>query len=368
MMVPFIDLKAQYSKLKPQIDERIQNVLNHAQFIMGPEVEESEKALAEYVGCKHVITAGSGTDAAIVAMMAWGIGCEDEVITTGFSFIATVETICLVGAKPIMVDIDPKTYNIDINQIEKAITNKTKAIVPVSLYGQPANMDEINAIAKKHNLKVIEDAAQSFGANYKDKKSGNLSDCGVTSFFPAKPLGCYGDGGAIFTNNDDKAEACRQVRFHGQTGRYYHEKIGVNGRMDTLQCAIIIEKLKAFPEELAERQKLASHYSEVLAPLTDKGVTLPHVESDRTSAWAQYTLRVPNREQVQASLKDKGIPTAVHYPRTMAAQPAYSNKDFVPFGLPESEKASQVVLSLPMHPYMSDEDRDKITAAVLSCF
>ncbi|MEO0334864.1 MAG: DegT/DnrJ/EryC1/StrS family aminotransferase, partial [Pseudomonadota bacterium] len=219
----------------------------------------------------------------------------------------------------------------------------------------------------EHNLRVIEDAAQSFGADYKGKKSCNLSDCGVTSFFPAKPLGCYGDGGAIFTNDDEKAEACRQIRFHGQTGRYYHEKIGVNGRMDTLQCAILIEKLKAFPAELEQRQKLASHYSEKLAPLTDSGVTLPHVESDRTSAWAQYTLRVPKREEIQAKLKDKGIPTAVHYPRTMANQPAYANKEFVPFGLPEGERASKEVMSLPMHPYMSDSDRDKITDSVLSC-
>lgn len=368
MSVPFIDLKAQYNLLREDINSSIQKVLDHGQFIMGPEVAESEAALSEYVGCKHTITVSSGTDAAIIAMMAWGIEPGDEIITTGFSFIATAETICLVGAKPIMIDIDPKTFNIDVAQIEKAITPKTKAIVPVSLYGQPANMDEINAIAAKHGLNVIEDGAQSFGADYKGKKSCNLSDCGATSFFPAKPLGVYGDGGAIFTNDDEKAEACRQIRFHGQTARYYHEKIGVNGRMDTLQCAILIEKLKAFPKELEARQALADQYTEAFAPLTDKGVTLPFVEEDRTTAWAQYTLRVPNREKVQESLKEKGIPTAVHYPRTMAAQPAYGNPEFVPFGIPESEKASQEVMSLPMHPYMKDSDRETIVSAVLSCF
>lgn len=368
MSLQFTDLKAQYNFLKEDINAAIQKVLDHGQFIMGPEVEESEELLAKYTGSKHAITVSSGTDAAVIAMMAWGIKPGDEVIMPGFSFIATAETVCLLGANPVMVDVDPKTLNIDVNLIEKAITPKTKAIQPVSLYGQPANMDEINAIAKKHNLFVIEDAAQSFGAEYKGKKSCNLSDCGVTSFFPAKPLGVYGDGGAIFTNNSDMAEACKQIRFHGQTQRYYHEKIGMNGRMDTIQCAILIEKLKAFPKEMEARQKLATQYSEAFMPLTDKGVSLPYMESDRTSAWAQYTLRVPNRETLQQNLKDKGIPTSVHYPRTMANQPAYNNPAFNPFGIPESEKASMEVVSLPMHPYMSDQDRNTIVSAVLDCF
>jgi UDP-2-acetamido-2-deoxy-ribo-hexuluronate aminotransferase len=368
MSVPFIDLKSQYAALKSQIQERINTVLEHGQYIMGPEVKESEDLLAKYVGTKHAITVASGTDAAMIAMMAKCIGPGDEVITTAFSFIATAETICLVGATPKMVDIDPKTYNIDIEQIKRAITPKTRAIMPVSLYGQPANMDAINAIAKEHNLFVIEDAAQSFGGSYKGKRSCNLSDCGVTSFFPAKPLGVYGDGGAIFTNDDELAKSCRQILFHGQTTRYYHEKIGVNGRMDTLQCAILIPKLEKFPWEMEQRQKLADRYNKAFQPLTDKGVALPYIDRDCTSAWAQYTLRVPNRDAFQKGLNDLGIPTSVHYPRTMPDQPAYTNPKWVVGDIPHSRLAAQQVVSLPMHPYMDDNSFEKITDAVLKQF
>ncbi|MCB0407308.1 MAG: DegT/DnrJ/EryC1/StrS family aminotransferase, partial [Bdellovibrionales bacterium] len=350
MSIPFIDLRAQYLELKNDIQNRIHSVLEHGQFIMGPEVKESEALLSEYVGCKHTINVSSGTDAAVIAMMAKCIGPGDEVITTAFSFIATAETIRLVGAIPKMVDIDPKTYNINVDLIEKAITPKTRAIMPVSLYGQPANMDEINQLAEKHGLFVIEDAAQSFGGTYKGKKSGNLSHCGVTSFFPAKPLGVYGDGGAIFTNDDALAESCRQILFHGQTARYYHEKVGVNGRMDTLQCAILIPKLEKFPWELEQRQKLANAYSEAFSALEKVGIMTPFIDSNRTSAWAQYTLRVPNRDPFQKKLQELGVPTAIHYPRTMADQPAYSNPEYVIGNIAESRKAAQEVISLPMHP------------------
>ena len=368
MSIPFIDLKTQYQQLKAPIQEQINKVLDHGQFIMGPELKECEALLAEYVGTKHAVCVGSGTDAALIAMMAKCIGPGDEVITTAFSFIATAETICLTGATPKMVDINPKTFNIDVNEIKKAITPKTRAIVPVSLYGQPANMDEINALAEEHNLFVIEDAAQSFGGTYKGKKSGNLSHCGVTSFFPAKPLGCYGDGGAIFTNDDELAESCRQLLFHGQTGRYYHEKIGINGRMDTLQCAILIPKLEKFPWEVEQRQKLADNYIQTLKPLTDKGVQLPFVENDRTSGWAQFTLRVPDRAAFQAAMSEKGIPTAVHYPRTMADQPAYNKPEYVVGDLKEARKAAEEVVSLPMHPYMDEDTFKTITSAILEYF
>lgn len=368
MSIPFIDLKTQYQALKTQIDQNIQTVLDHGQFIMGPEVKKSEQALSDYVGCKHTINVSSGTDAAIVAMMAKNIGPGDEVIIPAFSFIATAETVCLVGATPKMVDIDPKTFNIDIEAIKEALSPQTKAIVPVSLFGQPADMHAINTLAAENNLLVIEDGAQSFGGTYKGKKSGNLSHCGLTSFFPAKPLGVYGDGGAIFTNDDEWAESCRQVLFHGQTGRYFHEKIGVNGRMDTLQCAILIPKLEKFPWELKQRQILADTYNQGLAPLTDKGITLPFVHSNCTSAWAQYTLRVPNRNKLQQQLKEKGVPTAVHYPRTMADQPAYSNPNFLGGPIPESQKATEEVMSLPMHPYMDKSTSSKIIMSLLECF
>ncbi len=365
--VPFIDLKAQYQALKPEIDANIQKVLDHGQFVMGPEVDELEKKLAQYLGCKQALACSSGTDAAIIAMMALGIGPGDEVIMPGFSFIATAETVVLVGAKPVLVDIDPHTYNIDIHQIEAGLSEKTRAIVPVGLYGQAADMDEINALAKKYNLHVIEDAAQSFGAPYKSGKSGALSLVGCTSFFPAKPLGCYGDGGAIFTNDDSLAEAMKEIRVHGQKSRYYHTRIGVNGRFDTLQAAIMLPKLERFGWEVEQREKWARRYSEKLAPLSSEGLVLPFVKEDRASVWAQYSLRVPGRETFQKTLAEHSVPTSVHYPSTMADQPAYRERVRA-LPLPESERAAREVVSLPIYPDMTEEIQDRVVAAIFKHF
>lgn len=365
--IPFIDLKAQYQALKEPIQHRIQTVLEHGLFIMGPEVEELEKKLAAFTGAKHAIACASGTDAAILAMMALGIGPGDEVIVPAFSFIATAETVVLVGATPVYVDVDPKTCNLDVAQLTKAITPKTKAIQPVSLYGQPADMQEINALAQKHGLSVIEDAAQSFGAEYQGRRSCNLSQIGVTSFFPAKPLGCYGDGGATFTSDDKLAEAMREIRVHGQKTRYLHTRIGVNGRLDTLQCAILIPKLERFPWELEQRQRIAFRYNQAFQELESKGVALPFVLKDRTSCWAQYTLQVPNRDAFQKALQDKGVPTAVHYPRTMPDQPAYEKIGII-HNIEVSRKLASVVVSLPLYPDMTDADQDYVIETVLTYF
>lgn len=363
--IPFIDLKAQYQALKDPIQKRIQTVLDHGQFIMGPEVEELERKLNEFVGSKHALAVASGTDAAVIAMMAMGIGPGDEVIVPAFSFIATAETVILVGATPVYVDIDPKTYNLDITQLEKALSPKTKAIQPVSLYGQPADMDEINAFAAKHGLFVIEDAAQSFGATYKGRRSCNLSSVGVTSFFPAKPLGCYGDGGAIFTNDDQLAEAMREVRVHGQKSRYYHTRIGVNGRLDTLQCAILIPKLERFSWELEQRDRVAKRYNQKFKELASVG--LPFVHSDRTSAWAQYTLQVSQREEFQKFMQANGVPTAVHYPRTMPDQPAYQELGRT-LNIEISRKMAETVVSLPLYPDMTEDLQDYVIEQTVKFF
>ncbi|NBV83361.1 DegT/DnrJ/EryC1/StrS family aminotransferase, partial [bacterium] len=310
-MIPFIDLKTQYQQLKTEIDRRIHAVLDHGQYIMGPEVAELESRLSNYTGAKHCITVASGTEALLIALMALGVGPGDEVITTPFTFVATAEVIVLVGATPVYVDVEPDTCNIDAAKIEAAITDKTKAIIPVSLYGQIPDMDEINAIAEKHNLTVIEDAAQSFGATYKGKKSCNVSKIGCTSFFPSKPLGCYGDGGAIFTSDDAIAQACKEIRIHGQSRRYYHTRIGVGGRMDTIQCAVILAKLDRFDWEVEQRINLGARYNQLL---DDAGISRVTVRPDRTSVYGQYTIFVDNRDQLQPALHEKGIPTAVHYP------------------------------------------------------
>ncbi|MGE4132537.1 MAG: DegT/DnrJ/EryC1/StrS family aminotransferase [Bdellovibrionales bacterium] len=362
--MPFIDLKAQYQALKGPIQTRIQNVLDHGQFIMGPEVGELEKQMAKFTGSKHAFAVSSGTDAAIIALMAMGVGPGDEVIVPAFSFIATAEVVLLVGATPVYVDIDPKTYNMDPAALEKAITKKTKVIQPVGLYGQTADMDAINAIAKKHGLMVLEDAAQSFGALYKGQRSCNLSDVGVTSFFPAKPLGCYGDGGAIFTNNDDLAKAMNEIRTHGQESRYYHTRIGVNGRLDTLQCAILIPKLERFPWELEQRTHWALRYNQAFQELSNRGVVIPTLAPNCTSAWAQYTLQVPKRDLFQKQLQEKGIPTAVHYPRTMADQPAYKDNGRI-LDISVSRKMAEVVVSLPMYPDMTDAIQNHVIENVI---
>lgn len=362
--IPFIDLKAQYQALRNPIQQRIDKVLEHGQFVMGPEVEELERGLAAFVGTKHALTCSSGTDAAILAMMALGIGAGDEVIVPAFSFIATAETVHLVGATPVYVDVDPKTYNMEVKALEKAISSKTKAIQPVSLYGQPAEMNEINAFAQKHGLHVIEDAAQSFGATYFGKRSCNLSLIGVTSFFPAKPLGCYGDGGAVFTNRDDLAEAMKEIRVHGSKARYYHTRIGINGRLDTLQCAIMIPKLERFPWELEQRSLRADRFNKAFRELEGKGIVLPVLADHRTSAWAQYTLQVPNRDQFQKRLQEKGVPTAVHYPRTMADQPAYKDLGRI-MNIEVSRKLADSVVSLPLYPDMTDDIQDYVIEHVM---
>jgi len=355
----FIDLKTQYQTLRESINKRIQTVLDHGQYIMGPEVKELEDKLSAYTGAKHCITVASGTEALLISLMAIGIKPGDEVITTPFSFIATAEVIVLLGAKPVFVDIEPDTCNINAALIEAKITDKTKAIIPVSLYGQPADMDEINAIADRHGLIVIEDAAQSFGAMYKSKKSCNLSTIGCTSFFPSKPLGCYGDGGAIFTSDNELAQAMREIRVHGQSKRYVHTRVGVGGRMDTLQCAIVLAKLDRFDWEVEQRIKIGTEYNKLL---TGKVKTVTQ-RPDRTSVFAQYTVFVENRGNVQATLKDKDIPTTVHYPVPMHIQPAYAHF-CCPECCPESLKAAEKVMSLPMHSSLTSYMQSNVVNAL----
>ncbi|EAP77340.1 DegT/DnrJ/EryC1/StrS family aminotransferase [Roseovarius nubinhibens] len=348
-MIPFIDLAAQQDRLRPEIEAGIARVLKHGQYILGPEVAELEEKLADYTGAAHCITVANGTDALQIALMALGVGPGDEVITPGFSYIATAEAAVVLGAKVVYVDIDPGSYNMDPALLEAAITPRTKAIIPVSLYGQPADFDAINAIAARHDLPVIEDAAQSFGASYKGRRSCNLSTIACTSFFPSKPLGCYGDGGAIFTSDPELGKVIRQVARHGQEKRYYHIRVGVNSRLDTLQAAVLLPKLAILDAEISARQAVAETYS---ATLGASGIPAPRIAPDCTSAWAQYTVRVANRTKVQEALKAAGIPTAVHYPLPLNRQPAVADAAAM---LPVGDKAADEVLSLPMHPYMSTD-------------
>jgi UDP-2-acetamido-2-deoxy-ribo-hexuluronate aminotransferase len=359
-VMEFVDLKAQYRRLKPRIDARLHAVLDHGRFILGPEVQELEARLASRVGAHHAIGCASGTDALLLALMALGVGPGDEVITSPFTFFATGEMTTLLGATPVFVDIEPVAYNIDPAQIEAAITPRTRAILPVSLYGQPAEMDAIDEIAARHNLPVVEDAAQSFGALYKGRHSGNLSTIGCTSFFPSKPLGCYGDGGACFTSDDALAQAMFELRNHGQAARYLHTRIGVNGRLDTLQAAVLLAKLDIFDEELIARCEAADRYTALLKD----AVHTPRVLPGRTSAWAQYTIEVDDRDAVEKSLHAAGIPTAVHYPMPLHLQPVYA-----PLGLergryPVAERVAERVLSLPMHPYLEPEEIERVCNAV----
>lgn len=364
----FIDLKTQYQLLKAKIDANIQRVLDHGQYILGPEVAELEEKLAAYTGAKYCITVANGTDALQIAQMALGIGTGDEVITPGFTYIATAETVALLGAKPVYVDIDPRTYNLNPAVLEAAITSRTKAIVPVSLYGQCADFDAINAIAAKHGIPVIEDAAQSFGATYKGSKSCNLTTIACTSFFPSKPLGCYGDGGAIFTNDDELAKVMRQIARHGQDRRYHHIRVGVNSRLDTLQAAVILPKLEVFDEELRQRQRVAVTYNTLFCGSGPqlgndaKSIVTPYLEPHNVSAWAQYTLQVRNRENLQAQLQRFGIPTSVHYPIPLNKQPAVADASSV---LPVGDAVAQKVVSLPMHPYLEESDILQIAQAVI---
>ncbi|QXH48296.1 DegT/DnrJ/EryC1/StrS family aminotransferase [Pseudomonas xanthosomatis] len=346
----FIDLKTQYQQLKSQIDAGIQRVLAHGQYILGPEVAELEQRLVAFTGARHCISVANGTDALQIALMALGVGPGDEVITPGFTYIATAETVALLGAKPVYVDVDPRTYNLDPLLLEAAITPRTKAVIPVSLYGQCADFDAINAIAARHGITVIEDAAQSFGARYKGKRSCNLSTIACTSFFPSKPLGCYGDGGAIFTSDDELATIMRQIARHGQDRRYHHVRVGVNSRLDTLQAAILLPKLAVFDRELAQRQQVAAAYAEALQAV---GMASPFVEAHNSSAWAQYTVQVDERDKVQETLKTLGVPTAVHYPIPLNRQPAVRDDTAC---LPIGDLIASRVMSLPMHPYMTAEN------------
>ena len=351
-MIPFCILKAQYQAIQTQVNSRINAVLDHGQYIMGPEVAELEEKLERFTGAKYCITVASGTDALVISLMALGLQAGDEVITSPFSFAATSEAIVLLGGKPVFVDIDSDTCNINASLIEAKITDKTKAIMPVSLYGQPADMDEINAIAKKYgNIPVIEDGAQSFGAIYKNKRSCNLSTIGCTSFFPSKPLGCYGDGGAIFTSNEQIAQACREIRVHGQSQRYLHTRIGIGGRMDTLQCAILLAKLPYFESELVKRERLRLFFNEELKGVT--GTLL--LKEDRTTVSAQYTLFEPKRDQLASYLQKFGIPTAIHYPKPLHAQPAY--KKYADTDLQCSEEVAKNVISIPFSAYISEDEK-----------
>jgi len=361
--ISFIDLKSQYRALEQQIKARLEAVLESGQYILGQEVRELEERLATYTGAKHCLTVASGTEALLIALMALGVKPGDEVITTPFTFVATAEVIALVGATPVFVDIQKDSYNLDPALIEAAITPRTRAIIPVSLYGQVADMDEINAIAARHGgLPVIEDAAQSFGATYKGAVSCNLSTFGCTSFFPSKPLGCYGDGGAVFTSDDDLAKAVSEIRVHGQDRRYHHARIGVGGRMDTMQCAVVLAKMEQFAWEVARRHEIGARYVEHFASVP--GVTPPRVKADRTSVWGQFTIQVENREAVLSKLAAAGIPSAVHYPVPLHRQPAYQDLCRIAGTLTVSEAAAQHVVSLPMHPYLDTATQDAIVRAV----
>jgi UDP-2-acetamido-2-deoxy-ribo-hexuluronate aminotransferase len=358
-MIPFIDLAAQQDRLRVDIESGIARVLEHGQYILGPEVVELEDKLAAYTGAAHCISVANGTDALQIALMALGVGPRDEVITPGFSYIATAEAAAVLGAKVVYVDIDPVSYNMDPALLEAAITPRTKAIIPVSLYGQPADFDNINAIAARHGLPVIEDAAQSFGGSYKGRKSCNLSTIACTSFFPSKPLGCYGDGGAIFTSDPELGKVLRQIARHGQDRRYHHIRVGINSRLDTLQAAILLPKLAILDDELTLRQAAAERYGALLGGSNFLG--LPEIADHNTSAWAQFTVRVANRDAVQAALQDAGVPTAVHYPLPLNRQPAVADANA---NLPHGDRAADEVMSLPMHPYMRPHDQQKIADAL----
>jgi UDP-2-acetamido-2-deoxy-ribo-hexuluronate aminotransferase len=355
----FIDLKSQYQRLKPQIDAAIQRVLDHGQYILGPEVAELEERLADYTGAKYCISVANGTDALQIALMALGVSPGDEVITPGFTYIATAETVALLGAKPVYVDIDARTYNLDPALLEAAITPATRAIIPVSLYGQCADFDAINAIAARHGIPVIEDAAQSFGASYKGRKSCKLSTIACASFFPTKPLGCYGDGGAVFTSEAELAKVIRQIARHGQERRYHHVRVGVNSRLDTIQAAVLLPKLNILDEEMGLRQQVAARYAQLLNGIGLK--TMPVVESHNISAWAQYTVRVPSRDAVQKHLADAGVPTAVHYPIPLNKQPAVEDRAV---RLAVGDEVSGQVMSLPMSPYLDESAQKQVVSAL----
>lgn len=359
MKIDFANLQYQHELYKDEIEESILKVARSCNFIMGEEVSQLEEQLQNFTKAKYAISCSSGTDALLLAMMALDIKPGDEIITTPFTFIATAETIVFLGAIPVFVDIDEKTYNINPDLIERKITSKTKAIIPVSLYGQPADMDKIQTIANKHNLKVIIDGAQSFGSTFNGKTDSNLGDISTTSFFPAKPLGCYGDGGACFTNNNELANKMKSLRVHGQTQRYYHKYIGMGGRLDTIQAAVLNVKLKYYEKDLKLRQEVASKYTKALQD--KENIILPFQNPNITSAWAQYSIRVKNRDEIQAKLKEAGIPTAVHYPKSLHMQECFNYLRYKEDDFPISEIVSQEIMSLPMNPYLTDEEIEYIS-------
>lgn len=356
----FIDLKTQYSRYREAIDRRIGRVLEHGQYILGPEINELETALARYVGVRHAITVASGTVSLEIALRALGVGPGDEVITVPFTWISTAEVVMLVGARPVFVDIEPVTFNIDIDKIEPAITPRTKAIIPVSLFGQMPDYDRINAIAEKHGLAVIEDAAQSFGATRNGRKSCGVTLVGSTSFFPAKPLGCYGDGGALFTNDDALADKFRAIRTHGGIRRHEHTLLGLNGRFDTLQAAVLLAKLEHFDAELEARERVGARYTDGLRGLC----AVPEIAPGNTHVYAQYTVRVPHRDRVAEKLRTAGVPTAVYYPKCLHQQPVFASLGYRDGDFPQAEEAAREVLSLPMHAFLSDADQDRVIDAL----
>jgi UDP-2-acetamido-2-deoxy-ribo-hexuluronate aminotransferase len=357
----FIDLKEQYRRYEAAIGTRMRTVLEHGQFIMGPEIAELETALAEYVGVKHAITVASGTDSLEIALRAFDIGPGDEVITVPFTWISSAEVILLVGAKPVFVDISPDDFNIDVDQLEAAITPQTRAIMPVSLFGQMPDYERINEIAARHNLPVIEDGAQSFGATRNGRQSCGVTTVGSTSFFPAKPLGCYGDGGALFTNDDGLAAKMRDIRTHGGK-RHHHTLVGMNGRFDTLQAAVLLGKYPHFEEEVEARGRIGARYSDMLRG----AIAAPEVMPGNTHVYAQYTIRVPDRDALGVTLKEEGVPTAVYYPKCLHRQPVFAPMGYTLGDFPEAERASREVISLPMHPFLTETDQDKVVDAVLA--
>lgn len=356
----FIDLKQQYARYKSDIDRRIHAVLDHGQFIMGPEIRELEEKLAAFVGVRHCLTVASGTDSLEIALRALGISFGDEVITVPFTWISTAEVISAVGAKPVFVDIEADTYNLNPDLLEAAITEKTKAIMPVSLFGQMADYDRINAIAAKHGIPVIEDAAQSFGATRNGRQSGSVTLVGSTSFFPAKVFGCYGDGGALFTSDDTLADNMRAIRNHGGLKRHHHTLVGMNGRFDTLQAAVLLAKLPHFPDEVAARDRIGARYSKLLGEVA----TTPAIQAGNTHVYAQYTVRVPDRDRVGKQLQEQGIPTAIYYPKCLHEQPVFADLGYEWGDFPEAERASREVLSLPMHPFLKNSAQDEIIEAL----
>lgn len=356
----FIDLKEQFRRYRADIQTRMAAVLEHGHFIMGPEIAELEKQLADYTGVRHAITVASGTDSLEIALRALGIGPGDEVITVPFTWISSAEAILLVGAKPVFVDISPIDFNLDVAQLEAAITPRTRAIMPVSLFGQMPDFEALNRIASAHDLPVLEDGAQSFGATQNGRKSCGVSTIGSTSFFPAKPLGCYGDGGALFTDHDDLADKMKAIRTHGGVKRHHHTLVGMNGRFDTLQAAVLLAKLPHFAQEVEERGRIGARYSALLQDVCET----PQVSPGNAHVYAQYTVRVAGRDRLGEQLKAAGIPTAVYYPKCLHEQPVFADLGYQWGDFPESEKASREVISLPMHPFLSEAEQERVVAEV----